>query len=119
MIRALPEVRQEIDENSTVIAQHGDEFIVTWTLGLRAQQKPPEDAQHQSTYWLLHGVVPSTLTPSMLVVMGEGDMCLALIKGEELSAWLDTLTGQEQSHLLTQNPHLKRHLRYDSVMDGQ
>lgn len=111
MIRALPEVRQEVGGSPTVIAPHGDEFIVRWSLGLRAQQKMPEDAQPPSTYWLLHRVPASTLTPTMAVVMEEDDLCLALVRAEELMPWLGSLTEQEQSHLLVQNLHLQKHLK--------
>jgi hypothetical protein len=119
MIRALPDVRQEMIGNPTVIAQHGDEFVIRWVLGLRAQQKVTEDTRSQSTYWLLHNVLPSTLTPSMTVVMEEGDMCLALVKAEELPPWLDSLAEQERKHLIIQNSHLRKHLKYYSPLDDQ
>lgn len=119
MIRTLPEVRQEFGGSPTVIAQHGDEFVVRWALGLRAQQKVTEDTQPQSTYWLLHHVPPSTLTSSMTIVMEEGDMCLALVKGGELMPWLNSLTAQEQKHIIFQNTHLTKHLRYKSASDEQ
>lgn len=119
MIRALPDVRQEMGEDPTVIAQHGDEFVIRRVLGLRAQQKVTEDTRSQSTYWLLHNVLPSTLTPSMTVVMEEGDMCLALIKAEELPLWLDSLPEQERKHLIIQNSHLRRHLKYYPPLDDQ
>jgi len=118
MIRALPEVRQEVGGGRTVIAQHGDEFVVRWVLGLRAQQKVAEDARPQSTCWLLHQAPPSTLTPSMTIVMEEGEMCLALIKGEELTPWLNNLTEQERNHLLIQNPHLKKQAMPSAASPG-
>lgn len=120
MIEALPEQRQQLDVNSLVIAQHGDEFVVTWALGIPAQQRWPENAQGRSVYWLLHDVSGEALRPYMIAVMNEGmDSCLALIKQDDLIQWLNTMTRGERERLLGKNLHLKRHLQSNSISELQ
>lgn len=111
MIGALPEHRQQLGLNPLVIAQHGDEFVVTWALGLPAQQRLPDDTNGHTVYWLLHHVRQSDLTNSMIVVVEEeDDLCLVLIRHEELAHWLSTMTEAEQKQLLTYNPQLEGRL---------
>ncbi|HEX8475598.1 MAG TPA: glycosyltransferase family 39 protein [Pyrinomonadaceae bacterium] len=112
MIAHLPALRAEFDANSQVIAAHGDEFIVTWLLGMDARQSMSPSSQSKSIYWLLHYVEPSTLTPSISVVMEqEGDWCMVLVRHGELSQWINAMSEPEKYHLLAQNPHLKKYLQ--------
>ena len=107
MLRELPEHGRELGTNPLVIARHGDEFVVTWSLGVPAQQRLPDDTAGHTVYWLLHHVGQSDLTTSMTVVMEEGDdSCLALVRHDELSRWQDTMTGAERKRLLNDNPQL-------------
>ena len=111
MIQALPEQRQQLSTNPLVIAQHGDEFVITWVLGIPAQQNFPTTSQGQSTYWLLHQVNPTTLTPSAIVVMEEDNGSgLILMKHGDLTQWIDTINEEERNRLFAQNPHLKKYV---------
>jgi hypothetical protein len=111
MIRALSEHRQQLGLSPLVIAQHGDEFVVTWALGVPAQQRLPDDTDGHTVYWLLHHVRQSDLTNSMIVVMEEeDDFCLVLVRHEELTQWLSIMTEAEQNQLLTYNPQLEGRL---------
>jgi hypothetical protein len=111
MIQALPEQRQQLSTNPLVIAQHGDEFVITWVLGIPAQQNFPTTSQGQSTYWLLHQVNPITLTPSAIVVMEEDNGSgLILMKHGDLTQWIDTINEEERNRLFAQNPHLKKYV---------
>lgn len=112
LIQALPEQQQQFGTNPLVIAQHGDEFVVTWVLNMPARQKLPEDTKNQSVYWLLHGVECQSLTPSMIAMAEEeNNLCLTLTNHNDLSQWLSILTVREQNRLLARNPHLKRYLK--------
>jgi hypothetical protein len=111
MIQALPEQREQLSTNPLVIAQHGDEFVITWVLGIPAQQNFPTTSQGQSIYWLLHQVNPTTLTPSAIVVMEEDNGSgLILMKHGDLTQWIDTINEEERNRLLAQNPHLKKYV---------
>jgi hypothetical protein len=111
MIQALPEHRQQLGTNPLVIAQHGDEFVVTWVLGIPAQQNVTRHTNNQSVYWLLHQVNPALLTPSMEVVMEENSgFGLVLVKKDELREWLDHLDKEEKDRVLAQNPHLENYV---------
>lgn len=117
MIRALPEQRQRLGTNPLVIAQHGDEFVVSWVLGLPAQQKLAATAQGESIYWLLHQVNPAILTPSMVVVMEEENGSgLILMNHSELRQWIGTIDEADRNRLLAQNPHLKRYVDNQSIL---
>ncbi len=112
LIQALPEQQQQLGTNPLVIAQHGDEFVVTWVLNIPARQRLPEDTKNQSVYWLLHGVECQTLTPSMIAMAEEeNSLCLTLTNHDDLNQWLSILTKREQNRLLARNPHLKRYLK--------
>jgi hypothetical protein len=112
MIQALPEHRQQLGTNPLVIAQHGDEFVVTWVLGIPAQQDFTEHTQERSAYWLLRQINPAILTPSMIVVMEEDSgFGLILVKSDELSEWFDDLDKEEHEQVLAQNPQLKKYIQ--------
>ena len=111
MIRALPEQRQQLGANPLVIAQHGDEFVVSWVLGIPAQQNLVATTEGESIYWLLHQVNPAILTPSMVVVMEEENGSgLILMNHRELRQWIGTIDEANRNRLLAQNPHLKRYV---------
>jgi len=111
MIQALPEQRQQLGTNPLVIARHGDEFVVTWVLGIPAQQNFPTSSQGQSIYWLLRQVNPTILTPSTIVVMEEDNGSgLILMKHGDLTQWINTIDEKERNRLSSQNPHLKKYI---------
>jgi hypothetical protein len=119
MIQALPEHRQQLGANPLVIAQHGDEFVVTWVLGIPAQQNVAEFTDNQSAYWLLHQVNPALLTPSMVVVLEEDSgFGLILVKSDELREWLERLDKDKLDRLLTHNPHLKNYVSGAKLLES-
>jgi len=117
MIQALPEQRQQLGTNPLVIAQHGDEFVITWGLAIAAQQHFPTNSGGQSTYWLLHQVNPTTLTPSTIVVTEEENGSgLILMKHDDLTKWLSTINEEERNRLFSQNPHLKKYVDVTGIL---
>jgi hypothetical protein len=65
LLKALPAERGRLGERPLVLARHGDEFLVTWALGVPAQQKFPQDSAGGAIHWLLRGVPCGSLTSSM------------------------------------------------------
>jgi len=115
LIQALPEYRQQLGTNPLVIAQHGDEFVITWVLGIPAQQNFSTISPTRSAYWLLHQVNPMTLTRATIVVMEENNGSgLVLMKHDDLAQWLDRIGPAERDRLFSQNPHLKEYVDDES-----
>lgn len=110
MLRTLPLQKPQLRDNALLIARHGDEFIVTYSLDLPAQQLFPPN-RSRPVYWLLHHVKGQYLTSNMIVVMDEGvDSCLVLVKHENLDQWLPVVDYDERKSLLAENPHLADYL---------
>ncbi|HEY0005399.1 MAG TPA: glycosyltransferase family 39 protein [Pyrinomonadaceae bacterium] len=106
MLEALPPQKALLADKALVVARHGDEFVVTRSLGLAAQQRFPLD-RNRPVYWLLHRVKGQYLTSSMTVVMDEGiDSCLVLVQHEKLDQWLMMMDEDERVSLFAENPHL-------------
>ncbi len=106
MLRTLPFQKPELPDNALLIARHGDEFILTYSLDLSAQQQFPVD-RGRPVYWLLHRVKGQYLTSDMIIVMDEGvDSCLVLVKHENVDRWLPIMDYDERKSLLAENPHL-------------
>lgn len=108
MMLALHEHEQQLGPSPFIVARHGDEFVVTWVLGVPARHSFPNDTNGRTVYWLLHHVEQADLTNSMIVVTGEGDdFCLAFVRHDELAPWLNTMTDAGKKRLLTYNPELE------------
>jgi hypothetical protein len=71
IIEALPLRQQQPGPDALVLAQHGDEFLLTWLLGITAQQNFPASSAGKSVYWMVHQVKPNTVTTDMIVVIEE------------------------------------------------
>lgn len=111
IIEALPLRRQELRPDAFIIAQHGDEFLVTWLLGTPAQQTFPVSSGGKSIYWLVHQVKPNTLITEMVVVMEEENgSALVLLKQDDMGQWITMLTTQDRNKLRDANPHLNKYI---------
>ena len=109
MLQVLP-LQKALPSNSLVIARHGDEFVVTHSLNLPAQQRFPLD-RSRDVYWLLHRLKGQYVTSDMIVVMDEGvDSCLVLVKDEDVYQWLTVMDYDHRKGLLAENPHLADYL---------
>jgi hypothetical protein len=112
LLAALPPERRRLGERPFVVARHGDEFLVTWALGVPAQQTLPRDSAGLSIHWLLRRVPCRSLTPSMGALTEEGmDSCSALIGNQDLARWLQDLDESERAGVLAVNPHLDGYLK--------
>jgi len=111
IIEALPLRRQQLSPDAFIIAQHGDEFLVTWLLGTPAQQTFPVSSGGKSRYWMIHQVKPNTLITDMVVVMEEENgSALVLLKHDDMAQWITMLNAQDRNKLWEANPHLKKYI---------
>lgn len=109
LVDGLRREREQLGLTPLVIAPHGDEFVVTSTMGIPSQQRlPTNPVLYQSKYWLLHGVKRNDLDSSMKVVSTQpAGLFSVLLSDDELNSWLETLTTRDRQILFATNPHLR------------
>jgi hypothetical protein len=89
LIEKLPQLRDETCDNSLIIAQHGEQFLVTSILGISSQQKMPKENVYDCVYWLIHN--------------GND---FKMMEDTELKELFSKLTLPEKQNRLKENPHL-------------
>src|SRR5262249_21146381 len=115
LLRNLPEYGQHLAANAIVMARHGDEFLITATLGVPSQKDLPRAKEDWKIYWLLKGVEPDELTPSMIVVgKGEAGFFMVIVENGPLMQQLESITDTKLEGLLQRNPHLKGAIKHNS-----
>jgi hypothetical protein len=109
LAKHLPDCKQQLQTGPIVISPHGDEFLVTWALGVPSQQTPPANNAAKTVYWLLRGVRPQSLEPSMVVVASTPDeRYVVLVKDDNIRRKLLAPT-EETAQLLLDNYQLLEH----------
>lgn len=68
LIEGLKSNVSQIDNNSIIIADHGEQFVVTSITGIQSQQTYPRIKKYDSVYWLLNLVPPTLLDASMKII---------------------------------------------------
>ena len=90
LVRELPLMRSQICEKPFIIAQHGEQFLVTAILQVPSQQKPPIETEYQCVYWLIHQ-----------------DDNFVLIEDSELRKTFEQLSIEEIQSRIRDNSHLR------------
>ncbi len=109
LIQNLPAVSHQLGPSPLVIAPHGDQFVITFTLGIPAQQRLPQDDTAATIYWLMNGFECRAETPASVVMSeGDGGPCTVLIEDNELRLLLDSVPDAERRRLLAANPHFRK-----------
>lgn len=106
LIRALKDNSAALAPNSIVIARHGDQFVVTATLGLASQQTPPREGLYQNFYWLLNDVMDEELASKSIVLFRNYSMATIIIDDHAFQSYWRNMTDKERRDLLSANPHL-------------
>jgi hypothetical protein len=106
IVKRLPAYRGQLGPSPLVISPHGEQFVVASVLGVPAQQRWPDQNTYHTIYWLLHGVGPRFVTPSMTVLMPEGGGHMVLAKDDDVRQMVGAISGVERRQLLISNPHL-------------
>jgi hypothetical protein len=71
MIQGLENNKKNLDKNSIIIANHGQQFLVTAITGIKSQQTYPKEGELKPIYWLVEGVATTLLDKSMLVLFKD------------------------------------------------
>jgi hypothetical protein len=106
LITGLRKIAPSIPPGSFIVAPHGDQFVVTHTLGLTAQNRVA--ASHDShVLWLIRHF-PGTLSGfDLSPVTAEGPLHYAFIGHKELERMLAILPARDKLLLAAANPHLR------------
>lgn len=107
LLQSLAAQRHQFNSQDLVIARHGDQFVVTYALGVPAQQRLPPNTEGRTIFWLLDQVDCQTVPPLRIALqIGQGQDCATLIENGEMRRLLVSMTVEERQNLLTANPHL-------------
>jgi hypothetical protein len=132
IVTNLPAVREHLCADPIVIATHGDQFVVSATLGVRSQKDWPRPNKYECTYWLLN-MVPAEHLPINHFVLAEetgsdyakeiqipikSRLYSVLISNDDLKSILDDLPPQERTLVIGLNPHLAHYLEATSSTVG-
>jgi hypothetical protein len=106
LTRQLPYYSDQVGDDSLIIASHGDQFLVTATLGIASQQLAPENTAYPTVYWLLD--TPKHEAPAIgSVVVAEHPISTSiLVEDGALRLYLLSATDVEKRTLLIYNRHL-------------
>jgi hypothetical protein len=106
LIDALKLHSNELDRNSLIVARHGDQFVITSTIGIPAQREPPAGAEGRKVYWLLEEVSDQFLQEESLILINDGDKATLLSEESTLSRRLQAMSSEQRRQLLRANPSL-------------
>jgi len=108
LIQSLQIHAKEVAQDSIIIAPHGDQFVVTATIGIPAQQRPPESSNYGKVYWLLNDVRDQTVMRDATILIRNGDVATILMEDGVLQRSLAAINYSARAPLLRANPHLER-----------
>lgn len=108
LIDTLKRNQGKLNGQELIIAPHGDQFLVSYFLGVRSHRKLEINLQH-TPYWLLQRLSGSEIRDC------EGTIALdhatVLVRDDQLDNLLSKLGAAEIRHILPHNPHLIERLR--------
>lgn len=108
LIQSLKIQSSEVAQNSIMVAPHGDQFVVTATIGIPSQQRPPESSNYERLYWLLNDVNDPVLSISSVTLFKDGYAATILVEDAVLRRRWEAMTRFDRSQLLRTNPHLAK-----------
>lgn len=103
----LSSQRDRLQDLPIVIAPHGDQFLVTYILGVASQQRRPQLKESSEVYWLLRNV--ERPYPNSEIVFVEDDtskLGTVIIVESALHSYLQTISDLEKKQLFLLNSHL-------------
>jgi len=110
LLKVLKDAAGAVSADATVIAAHGDQFLVTHALRLRSVNRRPSDAVKAKVFWLVRG------RRSTLDALRESaeprapDSGYALIEDSKLRTLLDMLSERGRVAIAAANPHIRKEL---------
>jgi hypothetical protein len=106
LVRELPLMRSKICEKPFVVAQHGEQFLVSALLEIPSQQKPPIENQFQCVFWLIHQPKSNyRILFEQNITSSDGEF--SLVDDSEMKKSFKMMSNEERQDLLSKNSHLK------------
>ncbi len=106
LAQRLPYYIDRVSKDSLIIASHGDQFLVTATIGIASQRLPPENTASQTVYWLLDTSKHQSPTLDSVVVAEHPTSRTVLVEHGILRSYLLSATDVEKRMLIGYNRHL-------------
>jgi hypothetical protein len=105
LIKNLEEFKEITPKQSLIIAQHGDQFLLTSILDIPSQRLLPEENKENSQiYWLIDGVPCNKIKKKSAILSVDGRLCTTILKNGDV----EPISSQDKEILLSLNPHVKR-----------
>jgi hypothetical protein len=98
--------KDQISDDSLIIASHGDQFLVSATLGVASQQLAPETLSYPTVYWLIDTPKHQVATLESIAVVEQQTSRTLLVEDSALRFYLLSATDAEKRALLSYNLHL-------------
>lgn len=109
LIQSLPAARGHFARSPLIIAPHGDQFVLTYALGVPSQQRLPRGETGETVYWLMNGFeCPAAATAFVVLRTPDGGPCTVIIEDAELRQLLDSVSDDERRRLMHANPHFRQ-----------
>ncbi|MBX3295039.1 MAG: hypothetical protein KF762_04955 [Acidobacteria bacterium] len=105
LINELPKIPKPPCQDPFVIARHGDQFLVTYVLGLPSQQTFPEAFSNKCVYWLIDVAMLELQFSDPRFLRNGSDF--ALVESSLVQEFTGGLSDSEKRLLVARNPHLE------------
>ncbi|HEV8368667.1 MAG TPA: hypothetical protein VGQ39_12010 [Pyrinomonadaceae bacterium] len=106
LAQTLPYYQDRVGKDSLIIASHGDQFLVTATLGVVSQHLPPENTATRKIYWLLDTSKNQPPALESVEVAEHPNARTVLVEDGVLRSYLLSATDAEKRGLISYNRHL-------------
>jgi hypothetical protein len=106
LAQQLPHYANQFSDHSLIIASHGDQFLVTATMGIPSQQLAPENSNDAHVFWLIE--TPKFDTPAIesVSVTEHQTSKTILVEHEALRSYLLSATDTQKRTLVSFNRQL-------------
>lgn len=105
LIIELPKIPKPSCQNPLIIARHGDQFLVTYVLGLPSKQTFPEAFSNKCVYWLIDVAMLELQFSDPRFLRNGSDF--ALVESSLVQEFTGGLSDSEKRLLVARNPHLE------------
>jgi hypothetical protein len=100
--------RESIGPIKLILAQPGDQFLVTEATGIPSQAHIPRELDRERTFWLLDQIPSTMLDETMLVLLRRPNSVTALVPFNQLARLLSSQDEFSVEQLERENIHLYR-----------
>jgi hypothetical protein len=106
LVQSLSHLQVQWPNDAIIVAAHGDQFVITATIGVAARQNLPAE-QHWATYWMLDNLDPKYLTPETIRL----SPATVIMDTVNVRRVLQSMPATDQGKLLNENFHLQETYR--------